>query len=804
MLWRLAKPRRSGSRAHTLGLFLLRGFFPSLTDVLLSLSSIRLCVQIWLDAVVKTPLRHGVINGIAFIDTKLEESSDERLPSSSPADAAKGNKQKTGVTVVLAHGFGLGQGVWSANIDAIAAAPGVARVVAFDWRGMGASDRGPLSEAPLRRWRHKEPTAPASASDAAAVAAVSSVVDAGAGSEPQALGGVSSVVATAGPTLQGLHRRLAAAATALRERAAASCSSSRAAAAAGAAPTGAGEAADGSDAAAARRSRSHSPSSAVSYFLSPLQSLFTELHLSDVVLVAHSLGGYLGTHLTAQLPGAVRSLVLASPAGVVDAVQDARLRNTLIKRTPLPLRLIDSLWQLNVTPQQLIRLAGERRGKAMATRLAARVFNPPLYPGPERELLVSYLYHMCSAPASGEYALSSLLHISASGADASQAADAASAAAAAAAAAGGGAGASRSGRAGSGRRGSRAGSGPSLRWGVFARESVASVLQGLPASIPVHFVYGDHDWLYMPEVPGLVRSLRNPAAAPASTSTLSSPSEAPATSPSKGGRDATLTILPGAGHHVYSDNPAAFHRAVAAAVARLSATSAELATPAAASPLPEPSGSGSLPAHPPSSSEPSLFTQRDQTELQAIADAMSEHKREMFEADARRAAAVIGSRGLGSDAQATSSSSTSTSSAHSAAADAPSQQLSKRQGKRAAALSGPGSAPHAGFATTAAAAAASWGPGSSSMSGLRASLLGRGEPVAALSLARHAGSVTGITAKRTVLPFPARVASETQNPGTPSTDAAPALFPTAETPRGTATGRTCRFARFFLGPGDAA
>jgi len=295
-----------------------------------------------------------------------------------------------GVTVVLAHGFGSGLGFFYRNFDALLADKRVGRVVAFDWLGMGGSERPDCRSAPRM------------------------------------------------PILGQLG-----------------CNSR------------------------------FSQEQATDFFIDPVEQWFKELGLSRVLLFGHSLGGYLAARFALKYPGYAEHLVLASPVGFSARPADTLPRSDI----PRNLRIIDSLWSANVTPQQLVRVSGHRRGTQTIRRaLAARL---PNLVGDDADLLAEYLYHITVAPASGEFAMNSLLQPSITKTSA----------------------------------------------GVYAREPLEPILGGLEAA-SLRVVYGDHDWM-------------RPANEASARSTLAGLRRV---------ADASVEVVPGAGHHLYLDNPVDLHR----------------------------------------------------------------------------------------------------------------------------------------------------------------------------------------------------------------------------------------------------
>ena len=62
--------------------------------------------------------------------------------------AVRESGNNNGRDVVLAHGFGSGLAMWMSSLQHIAELDEVRRVIAFDWLGMGASERPACYDAP--------------------------------------------------------------------------------------------------------------------------------------------------------------------------------------------------------------------------------------------------------------------------------------------------------------------------------------------------------------------------------------------------------------------------------------------------------------------------------------------------------------------------------------------------------------------------------------------------------------------------------------------------------------------------------
>jgi cardiolipin-specific phospholipase len=282
---------------------------------------------------------------------------------------------------------------------------------------------------------------------------------------------------------------------------------------------------------------------AVDFFIDPFHEWFRSSILNDssnrnekIVLVGHSLGGYLCCRYALKYPEHLSKLVLASPVGfpakptaatsistnptTTTAMCDGRTTTTTTTEEaaalpPLPktlLRILYTLWCSNVTPQQLIRICGATRGRANVYRRLRQKMMPYLQSTTDIDLLADYLYHVTVADPSGEFAMNSLLEptfISVSAASSAT---------------------------------YRSDKGWNAM-GVFAREPLQDVLaHTLDTSYGLHTVkvlYGDLDWM-RPNETSARQSLHQLH--------------------QRTGIETSVNVLPNAGHHLYMENPTDFVR----------------------------------------------------------------------------------------------------------------------------------------------------------------------------------------------------------------------------------------------------
>jgi len=249
-----------------------------------------------------------------------------------------------------------------------------------------------------------------------------------------------------------------------------------------------------------RRQKQEVADECIDYFVESLEKWREEMKISKLQLVGHSLGGYLSARYAIAYPDRVEKLVLLSPVGVPELpeeVDDDKVPE-FVKRNKLVTGIIGAFWSLNVTPQSFVRFIGPW-GLDAVQSMVKRRFSVRGMSEEEMEIIADYLYHINVQRASGEYALNALLV-------------------------------------------------PVMKAenpGVYARRSLAQdLVEKLPRSIPLVFLYGDRDWMFHPEVKDIVSRMPN----------------------------AELQFVSNSGHHVYLDHPAEFKRIMAGSTGILERT----------------------------------------------------------------------------------------------------------------------------------------------------------------------------------------------------------------------------------------
>ena len=109
---------------------------------------------------------------------------------------------------------------------------------------------------------------------------------------------------------------------------------------------------------------------AESFFVDGLEQWREAMGIDKMILLGHSLGGYLAAVYALRYPERVQKLILVSPAGVpAKPAEEALPATTPTRSRSMLFSLAGFLWGQNVTPQGILRTMG-RFGRSSA---AARV-----------------------------------------------------------------------------------------------------------------------------------------------------------------------------------------------------------------------------------------------------------------------------------------------------------------------------------------------------------------------------------------------------------------------------------------------
>ena len=182
-------------------------------------------------------------------------------------------------------------------------------------------------------------------------------------------------------------------------------------------------------------------SKAEDFFLDSFEQWRKEVGAKDIVLVGHSLGGYLGTAymLRKHNSNDVRHLVLASPVGYPEKPPfDPSVKLSF------GWKFARFLWEQGATPQSLARAAGPW-SKRLVEKVINGRFNSPtmkLEGCTAKEAILTYMHGITIAKGSGEHSLRQLLN-----------------------------------------------------FGAYAKDPLVNRIAELKSNIPVTFLYGSHDWM---------------------------------------------------------------------------------------------------------------------------------------------------------------------------------------------------------------------------------------------------------------------------------------------------------------------
>ncbi|BDA50675.1 (Lyso)-N-acylphosphatidylethanolamine lipase [Coccomyxa sp. Obi] len=147
------------------------------------------------------------------------------------------------------------------------------------------------------------------------------------------------------------------------------------------------------------------------FFVGALAKWREAMGMDKMILVGHSLGGYLAASYALQHPEHVQHLVLVGPAGVPQDDVESRPRaqvNRWSMRGQL-YHLSHTLWEAGATPGTLIRGLGPW-GPSLIQKYARNRFREGMgLSDKEVAAFEEYFYHIMAARGSGEHALRHLL-----------------------------------------------------------------------------------------------------------------------------------------------------------------------------------------------------------------------------------------------------------------------------------------------------------------------------------------------------------------------------------------------------------
>ncbi|KAF9172109.1 hypothetical protein BGX21_002885 [Mortierella sp. AD011] len=242
------------------------------------------------------------------------------------------------------------------------------------------------------------------------------------------------------------------------------------------------------------------------FFIDGLEEWRQIQKIEKMVLVGHSLGGYLSVAYALKYPERVEKLILVSPVGIPEnpeaqkapippppTQQDAvpeqssesqpRASNQAPVRSTWVRKLALGAWERNITPQSIMRFTGPFGPSLVASYTSRRFAH--LEEDEQRDLN-NYIYHISSKSGSGEYAMSTI-----------------------------------------------------LAPGAYARWPLMDRLRDI--KMPTVFLYGESDWMDYRAAEKARKNMTVPT---------------------------VLLRIPSAGHHLYLDNPPAFDKAILQTITR--------------------------------------------------------------------------------------------------------------------------------------------------------------------------------------------------------------------------------------------
>ncbi|KAG1679091.1 hypothetical protein FOA52_000446 [Chlamydomonas sp. UWO 241] len=151
------------------------------------------------------------------------------------------------------------------------------------------------------------------------------------------------------------------------------------------------------------------------FFLSSLRRWKQTMGIGKMVLVGHSLGGYLSACYALKYPEDVEHLILVCPAGVPEVPDGWADRFTSMGATTKALfKTLMWAWERGVTPGGVVRTIGPFGPGLIEGYVTKRLVRPSSPTGgamspEEASVFHKYMYQITAAPGSGEFALRHLL-----------------------------------------------------------------------------------------------------------------------------------------------------------------------------------------------------------------------------------------------------------------------------------------------------------------------------------------------------------------------------------------------------------
>jgi abhydrolase domain-containing protein 5 len=152
---------------------------------------------------------------------------------------------------------------------------------------------------------------------------------------------------------------------------------------------------------------------AEAFFINSLEKWREAAGIEKMVLMGHSMGGYVSAAYALKYPERVQHLIMVCPAGVGRRPEDWTLPEQL--RSPWSFkgqlyRMAVAAWNSGITPGAMVR-AGGPLGKKIVEGYTRNRFKRQGHHLNEEEVSAfeKYMYHVVAAPGSGEFALNKIL-----------------------------------------------------------------------------------------------------------------------------------------------------------------------------------------------------------------------------------------------------------------------------------------------------------------------------------------------------------------------------------------------------------
>jgi len=146
------------------------------------------------------------------------------------------------------------------------------------------------------------------------------------------------------------------------------------------------------------------------FFLLPFEEWRKQMKIEKMILIGHSMGGYLSTVYGLAHPDRIIRLILLSPVGVPESPPDFEERFAARAKEDWKLRTAQWLWKSGTTPQQLVRnLEWLGVSKWLTSSVVKRRFKHLDLDTESLKAISGYLHSISVLPRSGEDCLVSIL-----------------------------------------------------------------------------------------------------------------------------------------------------------------------------------------------------------------------------------------------------------------------------------------------------------------------------------------------------------------------------------------------------------